>query len=352
MKKFVLSLVAVISIIMMSVSFTACDNASNKSTSYSITYQQGENYTITSGVNQAKAGDIVTFKVESTSVFYTVGKVTMNGNELSESNLGYSFAMPRSNVEIKVEMLMVGEYDDSSDRLSWGSTVNGIIPTAHDSVTSLNIPLEFVGITSGNYISSITDAIYSSNEEVIPTDAIEFVAERVSNGNSIVGGHLAIDLTKVSEGEAYIYISLVPNNSRLGTLIKKFTVVDSQDYQEETMDVTFTYDNKTSYQEGNIFFNIKDTETEVIETIYLSEFIDGKLSFKYAGGHTYQVTCAYAVYNEDKGAYDITNLYLSEWVGTNVGGAVNELDRDGQSGRYILTLTTEGVTVPFTITEL
>ena len=69
-------------------------------------------------------------------------------------------------------------------------------------------------------------------------------------------------------------------------------------------------------------------------------------------GHAYQVTCAYAVYNEDKGVYDITNLYLSEWVGTNIGGAVNELDRDGQSGRYILTLTTEGVTVPFTITEL
>ena len=352
MKKIIFGLAAA-SLAMASLGIVACGGDTNDDTqggtsSYSITCEDGSNYSVTNLENEAAAGDSVSFDVESTSVFYTVGKVTMNGEELTGDMFGYSFTMPASNVVIDVTMTFVGEYDDPDDKLAWGDGVTGTIPAEG---TEFNIPLSFVGISSSNWITSIKDVIYSSDESVIPSDAITFEKITASSSNAIIGGQLVVDLTKVSEGETYIYVDLDPNNSSLGTLIKKFTVLPEEDIQ--TMNVIFNFENTTDYATQNIFLNITDTQTEERQTLNLKDFADGSTTFEYVVGHTYTVACGYAVYNEEEGRYeDMTNLHLNEWVGTNVGGAVNELDRDSQNGYiYHLTLTTEGIEVTFTITE-
>ena len=356
MKTFLRGLMALVSTVALSLGLAACGEHSEEgNTSYRITCESGSYYTVTGLEREANAGDVIAFEVESSSVFYTVEQVTMNGEALTGGDFGYSFAMPEEDVEIEITMSPVGEYDDPDDHLSWGSNVTGEISLADGDTAQ--IQLSFDGISSGNWITSINDTVYSSDEHVIPTDAIEFVprTDMDINGSSgssaIITGYLSIDLTDVHEGETYLYVNLNPNNGSLGTLIKKFTVVAGE-IEVPTMEVTFTYENKTDYPDENIFFNITDKATNDIQTIELNDFTDGNYTFEYAVGHTYQVTCAYATFNEEEGKYEnMTNLLLNEWQGTNIGGATNRLDRDGSSNRYTLELTTVGIEVSFVIQE-
>lgn len=344
MKKTVTLFLAILSIIVVSAALTACGGEPDGgSTSYGITYEAGDDYKITGLKSEAEAGATVNFDVESASVFYEVGKVTMNGAELTRDMFGYTFTMPAEDVKIAVSMTHVGEYDDPDDHLEWGSSVTGQISLAEGDTARIN--LNFDGISSANWITDIKETIYSSDENVIPTDAVEFVPTKASASSAIIGGYLSVDLTNAHEGETYIYLELDPNNSSLGKLIRKFTVI-STPVEYETLDVTFTYDNRTDYAEKDILLNITDNDTNELESIWLNDFEDGKLTFEYKKGHTYTVTCSY--WEENNG----TGLYIDEWVGTNEGGAVNTLERDNKyPARNTLTLTSDGIEVPLVIDD-
>lgn len=140
-------------------------------------------------------------------------------------------------------------------------------------------------------------------------------------------------------------------------MIKEFTVSENSQIEIEMMDVTFTYENNTDYDDQNIFLNITDTnyvqgsDYDEIQTIYLRDFIDGKYTFSYAVGHIYRLSTAYSVLGDD-GYPDLTTLYLNEWVGTNVGGEENYIDRHGTiNGLYLLKATTQGIEIPLVISD-
>lgn len=354
MKKIIFAIVSLLSIAALSCGLAACNDDSadeEGKTTHKIVFTDGDNYTISGLESEAQAGERVSFQVESDSVFYTVGKITMNGTELTEGTAGYTFVMPDGDAEVKVTMSPVGEYDDPDDHLSWGSTVTGLLSLSDGNTARL--PLSFDGISSGNFIISVKDAIFSSDENILPSDAIEFVPTTASQGNSIIGGYLTVDLTNAQPGETYIYVNLDPNNSSLGTLIKKFTVTESSAIT--TMQVTFTYENNTDYPDEDIFINISDIESGTpAETVWLKEFENGEYTFEYAVGHTYYITVAYATLQQDGIHYEnMTTLYLNEWRGAGVVGVTdNTLERDNANpARNILRLTTEGIEVPLTIVE-
>ena len=355
--KFVAAILSAVSVISLGVLAACGDGGENGGAPQTYSIQApgvSELYTVTGLSANANEGETVNFDVESESVFYTVDTVTVNGAAITPDIFGYSFTMPAEDVEIEVVMSPVGEYDDPDDHLSWGSSVTGKIPSSGSD--DFQIPLYFDGISSGNWITDIDATIYSSDEEVIPSTAIEFVPVRASASTAIIGGYLAVDLSGVGEGETFIYLELDPNNSSLGTLIKEFSVVPEEQIEAETMEVVFTYKNNTDYADENIFFNIADTAGGDILTFYSSDFVGGKLTFDYAVGHTYRVTCAYAVYNEETGRYEnMTNLYLNEWEGEGAvtgGHSANSLDREsGYPYRNILDLSTEGVEVPLIIVD-
>lgn len=354
MKKIIFAIVSLLSIAALSFGLAACNDDSadeEGKTTHKIVFTDGDNYTISGLESEAQAGERVSFQVESDSVFYTVGKITMNGTELTEGTAGYTFVMPDGDAEVKVTMSPVGEYDDPDDHLSWGSTVTGLLSLSDGNTARL--PLSFDGISSGNFIISVKDAIFSSDENILPSDAIEFVPTTASQGNSIIGGYLTVDLTNAQPGETYIYVNLDPNNSSLGTLIKKFTVTESSAIT--TMQVTFTYENNTDYPDEDIFINISDIESGTpAETVWLKEFENGEYTFEYAVGHTYYITVAYATLQQDGIHYEnMTTLYLNEWRGAGVVGVTdNTLERDNANpARNILRLTTEGIEVPLTIVE-
>lgn len=356
-KKAFLILAVVMIVAITSVALIACGEETTTTANpvHKISAAAGENYKIKNLASSAQVGDPVYFDVEVTnSFFYTVDLVFANDIVCVDTGIGYKFTMPDEDVVITVYLAPVGEYNDPDDKLDWGSTLVDTIPSG--TTGTFDLPLYFPGISSGNWITSIRATIESSNQTVIPSDAIEFVPTKASTGSAIIGGKLSVDLSKVSPGKTFIYVYLDPNNSNLGTLIKEFTVSENSQIEIEMMNVTFTYENKTDYDVQNIFLNISDTnyvqgsDYEEIQTIYLRDFIDGTYTFSYAVGHIYRLSAGYSVLGDD-GYPDLTTLYLNEWYGTNIG-AENYIDRhETINGLYLLKATTQGIEIPLVISD-
>ena len=319
---------------------------------HAIDWEEGEGYLITNLPESAMEGDPVYFDLDIVSVFHSVDAVYMNGEEIFDTGIGYRFTMPSEDVLITVETSLVESYDDPDDNLSWGASFDGRISEASEAdkgaswdVTT-DIPLAFHNISSGTYVSSVEATIEVSDPEVIPLDAIDFVPVTASTGNSIVGGYLEVDLKQVKAGECLVYLHLDPNNSSLGTLIRKIEVVPYGELEIETMEVEVTFENRSSY-DTDVFVNISDQDyiygssTKEIHTVWLDELSDGAYSFDYAVGHTYLVSAAYY----PDGASTMVGLHVNDWVGQNVGGARNEL-LDG-----LLLLETPGVSPTITLVD-
>ena len=272
-KKAFLILAVVMIVAITSVALIACGDVTTTTANpvHKISAAAGENYEIKNLASSAQVGDPVYFDVKVTSRFYTLESVLANDVVCVDTGIGHKFTMPDEDVVITVNLAPVGEYNDPDDKLDWGSTLVDTIPSG--TTGTFDLPLYFPGISSANWITSIEATIESSNQTVIPSDAIEFVPTKASDGSAIIGGKLSVDLSKVSPGKTFIYVELDPNNSRLGTLIKEFTVSENSQIEIEMMNVTFTYENMTDYDDQNIFLNITDTnyvqgsDYEEIQTI-------------------------------------------------------------------------------------
>ena len=323
---------------------------------YTITYKESDYYKISDLPSKAKEGDEVDFKVESTSVFYTIESVLANGEKVSESGPGYIFTMPKEDVTITITLSDIEEYDDANDNLSWPASTPTTISTASDSDKNVSwdvtqdLNLGFNNISSSNYITSIKDTIESSNEDVIPNDAITFVPTHASSSNVIIGGKLRIDLKKVNPGTTYLYLNFKPNNSKLGTLIKKVTVVKYGDIKLDTMDVTLKVTNRTDYELDNLFLNLSDQQYVYgssgsrVSTIYLKDLVDNETTFKYVKGHTYFVSCG--ALDEDGNLVGGASFTLDDWVGKGSSQTGFNQLKNG-----VLTLLSSDVVADITIKD-
>lgn len=288
--------------------------------SYSIIYDDGNNYEITNLPSEANSGELVSFNVKSTSVFYTIDAVYANNEVLNANVNSYSFVMPANDVTIKITTSKVDEYNDENDNLDWANSFNGVISEASTSdkansySVSQDVYLSFLNITSQSYITSIQSTIKSSDQSVIPDDAITLKTITSSYSNIIVGGYLQIDLKKVKAGECLIYVNLKPNNKSLGTLIKKFEVVPYGTIELDTMSVTLKFENNSKYDFDELYLNLSDqnyvygSSYSQIQTIYLSDLIDGTITFDYIKGHKYFVSCGIV------GTGD--SIRINDWVGS------------------------------------
>ncbi len=339
--------------------FAACGDKDNENgggteKDFTITVENGEGYTAKADKTSADMGETVTITVTVTDPDTYIEKVLANGNELDENGDGKYTATVTTDLTIKVETgtyKEVLEDGDVSFNEAYGTTIakNDSNELYEENTWSLRIDLGFgmmANLSSRSYITS-------SNQAVIPAEAISELEEH-NEGSDQYLDYLTftIDTSKIETGYTYLTIYVKSNEtSSDGALCVKITVTD-EPVAPETMEVTFKFENKTKYQDEDIFINITDIESgSYPETIWLSDFTNGKYTFEYVVGHTYRLTCSYAVMGED-GYYDTTPLYFNEWEGNNLGGAVNNIEKGTMNNAdYVLTLTTEGIEVPLTITE-
>lgn len=348
MKKFGLVLAGVLALT-ATVGLTACGGGSDDPAMHSITYTESDNYRVIDLSAEGQTGSDILFDVVSESVFCEIGEVSYNGTPITKGSLGYKFTMPDEDVSIEIELTPVTEYDDPDDYLSWGSGVIDEISAASDEDKGYSwdctqdLPLSFDMAEFGSYNTEVDAEFDSSDESVIPVDALSFVEVTGNNDNFIRGGKIVVDLKKINPGTASVYFRFDSNNASEAELIRTFTVTEYGEIKIETWDVAFTVENNTSFEDlENIQISFNDNNyvygstAPKSQTFTLSELVNGEGSLVFAVGHSYSISASHAVWNEEEQKYDtVTALSVFDWLGQGSSSAGFNQIIDG-----ILTLVT------------
>ena len=263
---------------------------SETTTSYTITYTNGAGYTL-SGVTTAKAGDKVTVTVNVTAYDVQVTSVKYNNSACSKADDGkYSFTMPSQNVTVSATSEKITAIEEDRP-VSWQQ--EGALQIAK---TTGNAQIKY-DVTN----TLCTDAdvtVTSTNQAVIPSNAITQSNTTVSMSSQINGGIITIDLTKVSVGKTFIILDFDNNTSTSsdGTIIKEVEIVPEGELEENIAKVSITFNllGFSSPLPDDLYIYFVDTDhipdSAIPERQDLDITIDeqeNQLSF--VVGHTYNI---------------------------------------------------------------
>ena len=263
---------------------------SETTTSYTITYANGTGYTL-SGVTTAKAGDKVTVTVNVTEYDVQVTSVKYNNSACAKADDGkYSFTMPSQNVTVSATSEKITAIEEDRP-VSWQQ--EGALQIAK---TTGNAQIKY-DVTN----TLCTDAdvtVTSTNQAVIPSNAITQSNTTVSMGSQINGGISTVDLTKVTVGKTFIILDFDNNTSTSsdGTIIKEVEIVPEGELEENIAEVSITFNllGFSSPLPDDLYIYFVDTDhipdSAIPERQDLDITIDeqeNQLSF--VVGHTYNI---------------------------------------------------------------
>lgn len=192
---------------------------SGTTTSYTITYTNGTGYTL-SGVTTAKAGDKVTVTVNVTAYDVRITSVKYNNSACSKADDGkYTFTMPSQNVTVSATSEKITAIEEDRP-VSWQQ--EGALQIAKtEGVAEIKYDVSDTLCTSADV------SVISTNQAAIPNSALSQDDTKSNTSNSIIGGVVTIDLTKVSVGKTFIILDFDNNTSTSsdGTIIKEVEIV-------------------------------------------------------------------------------------------------------------------------------
>lgn len=169
------------------------------------------------------------YDVQVTSVKY-------NNSACSKADDGkYTFTMPSQNVTVSATSEKITAIEEDRP-VSWQQ--EGALQIAK---TTGNAQIKY-DVTN----TLCTDAdvtVTSTNQAVIPSNAITQSNTTVSMGSQINGGIITIDLTKVSVGKTFIILDFDNNTSTSsdGTIIKEVEIVPEGELEENIAEVSITF---------------------------------------------------------------------------------------------------------------
>ena len=183
--------------------------------SYSITATDGEGYNIEVDKTSAEFGETVTVTVEVTDHDKYVDSVRANSDTLGQNSDGTYTAIITADTTITVEL---ADYEEvtSDGGVIWNSNnPETIIAGSNngwywDEDSNMVYAWTFDVIVNWNLVSMMNDRetwLTSSDQSVIPDDAISYEINKVSDGNSIAGFDVHIDPEKISEGHTWLTMS-------------------------------------------------------------------------------------------------------------------------------------------------
>ena len=255
MKRFLCTVLAALSAFAIALGLTACGkdtdadkNGENK-TLYSIqSPASSDAYTVSGLPERAYAGDAISFKVTLTDPENsTLQSVMLDSAELTAGADGaYSFTMPAKAVTVQVEVKTFSEKrSDGGVTFSDKNLTEIAAGSANDWTFTIGLDWSSYGIGSGSYA-------ISSNQSVIPDDAI--VQPKPADDNPFSSVTVQIDPAGIAPGKTWLEIHIRDNSivGKQGTVCVQITVVAGE-IEYQTMDVTFTYENKSGYADKDIF---------------------------------------------------------------------------------------------------
>lgn len=280
--------------------------------SYSITATDGEGYNVEVDKTSAEFGETVTVTVEVTDHDKYVDSVRANSDTLGQNSDGTYTAIITADTTITVEL---ADYEEvtSDGGVIWNSNnPETIIAGSNngwywDEDSNMVYAWTFDVIVNWNLVSMMNDRetwLTSSDQSVIPDDAISYEINKVSDGNSIAGFDVHIDPEKISEGHTWLTMSFHGGNgtSPDGTICIKITVADR--IELETMKETVIIDYNGFAEEGDDvivrFFDEDYAEGSYIDGEPAESYTefkvkvdgDGKNTFEldYVKGHSYSIS--------------------------------------------------------------
>lgn len=306
-------------------------NGGGNEKDFTIAIENGEGYTAKADKTSADMGETVTITVTVTDPDMYIQRVLANSNELDENSDGKYTATVTTNLTIKVEM---GTYTEVTEDggLTYDKAANnnntvitnsyfnnsGIWDSEKDTFIYTYWDLAISADWSSRFVSKVNErltSLTSSNQAVIPDDAITYEAETSRDPNAtngIIGFTVRIDTTKIALGETWLNLHFQGDNgsSPDGTLCIKVNVVDKIDI--ETMKESVVIDFNDFAEEGD------DVIVRFYDKNYLAgTYINGEPAERYTefkatvdanGKHTFELDYV-------KGhSYTISICKSTEWI--------------------------------------
>lgn len=342
MKKKILMLAMAFAIILPAAFLlSACGEKIDKK--YTITLPASTNYTVECDKEKASAGQEVTLTVTLSNKELVLEEVLANDTICKKNSNGtFSFTMPAENVEVKIQTNQIQEV--FSTNFVWLDEDNLYTITMSGQGT-LNGDTRDIDITfvDKQAMTIVNSTISSSNQNVIPNDAIKFNAVKQSDlvgsggSNQIVKGVIEIDPFKITSGTTYLTMKFVNGNNSMGssnrgTLVVKITVVPYGELTLKTVKETLTIELSREYQynTGDKFClrigdrDYVDGSSNLSYVDYVLTMESGRkltVEFDYILGHKYWIRLV-----EGTTQPDIQSGYIEEFI---FDDGIVEGDEDG-----------------------
>ena len=369
MKKFLGLMLTIFSAFALSLGLAACSDdgggggnggGDDKGTRYSIQAPQASDiYTVTGLPDGAYEDDKVSFKVvlndPENSLLSEVGvePLTSAYYALSGTQDGtYSFTMPAEPVKIVIDARAFEEVlSDGGVTFASGNAREIAVNSGNTKVWDENnklvdrwafdISLDWRNTAAFSSNSKVT----SSDESVIPVDAVTIKEGDKGNNFYFTSAEILIDTSKINPGKTWLEIYLQSNNSSSsrGTVCVQITVTAEGTVTEvEMWTETVVFTLSSGIDTDNLYFCFTDTDygsnmdSQERQYFYAGEYEISDddtvtLAIEYVKGHRYTVT---AGINDGSG----NSLELDESV---TSGAAYQGD--------VLTFEREGATIDITV---
>lgn len=202
---------------------------------YTITASVSEDYTLTPSVTIAEAGEEITVAVELKNSDKYITGVKFNDSACSEKDGNYCFTMPEENVTLTAT---TGEYSEDLEDGMAEFVVSNLKTIQKDSDNAELI----VNFRKASYMTILKSNIVSSNQNVIPEDAIEVKKHNDFNSGLIDYATVTIDTSKVNYGTTWLTMYFENGNvsSQDATIVVKITVEERITYDK--WDETIAFD--------------------------------------------------------------------------------------------------------------
>ena len=321
-------------------------------TSYTITCNNGQWYDIESSSKIAQAGSTITVEV-SCEVFVQVESVYANEVPCTPTEQAgfFTFTMPESDVIISAEIADAEEILTSDYGMGWTFAPSQISKAEEgDSSFIANQRFELSFGSQQGFINASTGQngllyvdVFSTNQDVIPDDAISAVSPTQLGNSRVVSAKFTIDLTKVNLGTT----TLVFKDTDKDRIITKTITVkeygQAENFDLWTVSVTINMSSLTAYQDSNFRIWFSDYENLGQDYIYGSNYPESQwqdftwsdlnrgektFTFLYNPEHTFRVQVGYEYFATSLDDYRYNNFSVQS--GADEDGTVS-FSSDGDS---------------------
>ena len=365
MKKFTKLALCLLTVLAMSVSFAACDDGEpdpsggegTDPTPHSVTVEAPDGVDARASATTATAGVNVTVTVDAPA-WLDIASVEYNDKACTANTDGtYSFAMPDEDVTVEITVEDSGVSVDEDDGMTWISAPAQIAPYEYGSQTyEIHFGNDRINASIDSDGNLEYAEVYSTNEAVIPADAISGVRSTSGlNNGQYTSAAFTVDLSKVSAGSATLVFNDTDNDR---TIAKYVTVTEYGTIVPGTLDTAqFSFDLRFDLDDlirGNylpddvdlstVYINFNVTDRDYIygsapefgfatESYRLdlnadqTDFENEIITIDYVIGHRYTMTAA--VWYQQNGNNRNVQLYFGEYVGPTASGNAVYTERNG-----------------------